>query len=54
MHPVIVARGVLVVEDSHVQRLAVIGLLRKLGIGVIYEACDGREALAEALARVTE
>lgn len=35
----------MVVDDSAVQRAAVVGLLRELGIASIFEACDGVDAL---------
>lgn len=38
-------RTVLVVEDSVVQRAHLVGLMRKLGFGVVLEAGDGNEAL---------
>lgn len=44
-HSLIRQHGVLVVDDSRVQRGSVIGLLRALGVGKIYEAEDGASAL---------
>jgi CheY-like chemotaxis protein len=38
-------RSVLVVDDSPVQRAHAVGLCRDLGIELIYEACNGLEAL---------
>ena len=37
----------MVVEDSPVQRAHAVGLCRQLGIEMIYEACDGAEALQQ-------
>ena len=46
MNPVACAqRTVLVVEDSVVQRAHLVGMMRKLGFGVVLEAGDGNEAL---------
>lgn len=45
LHPAIRQQGVLVVDDSAVQRRAAIESLRQLGISKIFEAGDGAEAL---------
>lgn len=46
LHPQIRQHGVLVVDDSSVQRSNVVDQLRALGIGKIYEAGDGAAALS--------
>ena len=40
-------QSIMVVEDSPVQRAHAVGLCRQLGIEMIYEACDGAEALQQ-------
>jgi EAL domain-containing protein (putative c-di-GMP-specific phosphodiesterase class I)/CheY-like chemotaxis protein len=41
----IIERGILVVEDSHLQRSVVLALLEKLGVSKLYEAASGLDAL---------
>ncbi len=45
LHPLIHQHGVLVVEDSDLQRMCAVSVLAKLGLGKIYEAVDGEAAL---------
>lgn len=45
LHPAIPQRGVLVVDDSALQRQHAIGLLRDIGVSRIFEAGDGFDAL---------
>jgi EAL domain-containing protein (putative c-di-GMP-specific phosphodiesterase class I)/DNA-binding NarL/FixJ family response regulator len=45
LHPLIRARGIMVVEDSHLQRRAAVETLQQFGISVIHEAASGEEAL---------
>lgn len=45
LHSAILSKGVLVVDDSDLQRLVSAELLRSLGISHIYEAANGLEAL---------
>lgn len=45
LHPLIRQQGILVVDDSRVQRGGAIGYLRALGVTKIYEAADGSSAL---------
>lgn len=45
LHPSIRQQGVLVVDDSPLQRQAAVESLRQLGVNKIFEACDGKDAL---------
>lgn len=45
LHPAIRQQGVLVVDDSLVQRQNAVELLRQLGVSKIFEAGNGRDAL---------
>ncbi len=46
LHPAIFRQGVLVVDDSELQRLVSTEILSSMGIELIYEASSGQEALA--------
>jgi len=50
LHPIIRARGVMVVEDSHLQRRAAVETLRQYDVSVIHEAASGEDALASLAA----
>jgi EAL domain-containing protein (putative c-di-GMP-specific phosphodiesterase class I)/CheY-like chemotaxis protein len=45
-------RGALVIDDSPVQRLHAVQILKQAGISRVHEACDGRDGL-EAIRRIT-
>ncbi|MEC5388007.1 EAL domain-containing response regulator [Uliginosibacterium sp. H3] len=45
-HPSLLEQGVMVVDDSELQRNLLMSILRMLGITHIHEACDGESALA--------
>jgi EAL domain-containing protein (putative c-di-GMP-specific phosphodiesterase class I)/CheY-like chemotaxis protein len=45
LNPIIEQQGVLVVDDSPLQRKSTVLALRRVGIDIIYEAGDGHEAL---------
>ena len=46
LHPQILQAGVLVVDDSDLQRSVAVEVLRQLGVTLIYEAANGMEALS--------
>lgn len=46
LHPVVRARGIMVIEDSHLQRRAAVETLQQLDVTVIHEAISGEDALA--------
>ena len=46
LHTSIRQQGVLVVDDSEMQRKSAIAILRRLGVSKIFEAADGEAALA--------
>jgi EAL domain-containing protein (putative c-di-GMP-specific phosphodiesterase class I)/ActR/RegA family two-component response regulator len=46
LHPAIFSKGVLVVDDSELQRLVSSEILRSLGVSCIYDAANGADALA--------
>jgi EAL domain-containing protein (putative c-di-GMP-specific phosphodiesterase class I)/FixJ family two-component response regulator len=47
LHPALLERGALVVEDSDAQRAHLVGILTSRGVGQVREAIDGSAALAQ-------